>query len=325
MSLTLSIFKVSEMKLAEIEFIRACLPESRTLFHYYKDRYAVMLLQWAGIDTIAGIKRSRYAPLLSRPPVREAVKLCGDGRWVPGRVREPWEESYAFRLTLGQWPMTEKVGAWQQTSRRQHNLVLQINFSGMHNSVFRTVFGDADWIFGTQAHPVSNRETTLSWVRLEIDLDASEALIEEIQNDWLRSAYSERRYHPHFVVTDENGRIAESMIRRRRVIPFDRYRSYVEQTLHPYRRLWDELTLSAALWFLRDELGIRRIFYHTVESGRFYKSMEKSHPPRSLYSTLPERFCFERTDEMPGFLHNLRHLRRQRKNGAPQLFFLKLG
>ena len=61
--------------------------------------------------------------------------------------------------------------------------------------------------------------------------------------------------------------------------------------------------LAAAISFLRRELAVERIFYHTYESEFHMKDFDDCwHPPRSLYSRLPRRFCFERTEEAPDFV-----------------------
>ena len=60
--------------------------------------------------------------------------------------------------------------------------------------------------------------------------------------------------------------------------------------------------LAATIWFLREEIGISRIYYHTHEYGAQLKRIRWGLPPRSLYTSLPRRFCFERTEEAPEFL-----------------------
>jgi hypothetical protein len=71
--------------------------------------------------------------------------------------------------------------------------------------------------------------------------------------------------------------------------------------------LWDEAMLAAAVWFCRSQLGVRRIYYHTFEGSNLLKRMHGCPPPRSLYTTLPRRFCFERTDQPPQMLCHCRH------------------
>ena len=70
--------------------------------------------------------------------------------------------------------------------------------------------------------------------------------------------------------------------------------------------------LCATLWFLFEELGIRRVFYHRHETGARMKAITHSLPPRSLYTDLPEQFGFRLTHNGPGFIRdgmNRRQLR----------------
>ncbi|MBI1904855.1 MAG: hypothetical protein HYS20_01240 [Rhodocyclales bacterium] len=79
----------------------------------------------------------------------------------------------------------------------------------------------------------------------------------------------------------------------------------------PHRALWDEAMLSAALFFIREQLGIARVWMHTPESGLLLKRIRHGAPPRSIYSTLPRRFCFEPTRELPAFLRRNKSISRQ--------------
>ena len=62
--------------------------------------------------------------------------------------------------------------------------------------------------------------------------------------------------------------------------------------------------LAAAVWFLRSELGLKRIFYYTFDTGNELKRLACDKPPRSLYTDLPRRFCFRRTHNGPLFLRD---------------------
>ena len=49
--------------------------------------------------------------------------------------------------------------------------------------------------FDDPFHPVaSGGELTLAWSRIDLDLDRGEALVEEIQSDWVRDAQSQSRW-----------------------------------------------------------------------------------------------------------------------------------
>ena len=101
--------------------------------------------------------------------------------------------------------------------------------------------------------------------------------------------------------------------------------NYVRKTLAPYFRLWDEAALTAAINFVVDELGIRRIYYHSFETGNVLKKIRYSQPPRSLYTDLPRKFCFRLTDEVPEMLAGSRVVKRKLKRvKQPRWYRLEL-
>ena len=77
---------------------------------------------------------------------------------------------------------------------------------------------------------------------------------------------------------------------------------YWEKRLKLSREVWDEAMVCAAVKFIVGELGLRKIYFHTPESGRLYKKIRYSAPPRSVYTDLPRKFCFRQVDESPSFL-----------------------
>ena len=62
--------------------------------------------------------------------------------------------------------------------------------------------------------------------------------------------------------------------------------------------------MTATLWFLLEELGIKTIFFHTYESGVRLKQIKHGAPPRSIYTDLPRTFCFRTTHNGPAFLRD---------------------
>jgi hypothetical protein len=134
----------------------------------------------------------------------------------------------------------------------------------------------------------------MAWARLDIDLDNGEALIEEIQTDWLREAR---------VCYERLRSLGKSYWRRWMRAP-ENFSEYYETCLARHAAHWDEATLAATLFFLREELGLPDIWMHTPQSGLRLKEMNAKYaaPPVSLYSDLPRRFCFHATDSLPGFL-----------------------
>ena len=58
--------------------------------------------------------------------------------------------------------------------------------------------------------------------------------------------------------------------------------------------------LTATLDFVHRELGINKVFYHSFDTGVRLKGIESGWgPPRSIYTDLPRRFCFELGEERP--------------------------
>ncbi len=286
------------MKRAELKEILQCLPKYKKRFYYFRDRYALLLLKLAieNTTTKKGLRSTRFSKLLDKDVVRAAIKQCRDSVYTSEDFDAYWPVHYeCYYLTLGVWG-SQKSSDWHQTSRTGYNLVLQMNFSSKHDEPYRKLVDPEDnrpFEFG--GHPVNKGSLhTLAWARIDIDLNAGEALIEEIQNDWIREALWERRYAARRADAYSswwNDDSRDQWIMR-----------YVDAVLKNHEKMWDEAMLSATLWFLREEIGIRKIYYHTHTSGAVLKKISGSLPPQSLYSRLPKRFCFKRTDEVPGLL-----------------------
>jgi hypothetical protein len=99
----------------------------------------------------------------------------------------------------------------------------------------------------------------------------------------------------------------------------------MDNSLADYYCLWDEAALSAAIKFIIDELGIGQIYYHTFDTGNVLKGMWNSHPPRSLYTDLPRKFCFDLTDEAPRMLNTSTAAKRKlRKTPEPRWYRLNM-
>lgn len=304
------------MELSEIQWLRAALPAGRTLYRYYKDRYSLQLLRYAVPQStpLARLRSSPVAGLLQKPRVSDVLASC-DGRLSPAQLLladgDPAAECYT--LSLGTW-------RGSQMSRRGANLVLRLDFARSHDRPFlRLVKPDPGHDpFNYNSHPVTRGDTatrryTLAWVRLDIDLDNGEALIEEIQSDWVRRAQwalqLARRVKPEVLHRRYGIAATEQSLQQ-----------YCEQILAGHAAMWDEAMLSATLFFLREELGMERIYFHTPQSGKLLKNICASAPPRSIYTDLPRRFCFRGTDAVPGFLaRDSRVSRLRRRNPALRL------
>ena len=270
------------MDVAEINAIDAGVPQFRRTFHYFKDRFALMLLSYVVGKgrAIRLLKQTRFAGLLQKPVVKRVCAGLGGGRLTPHALASVWpDDAEAFALSIGAWGEDGPWEPWLQTSRPGHNLVLHLDLTGSDCARCREAFDVQvkDWDVDS-LHPWTKGAFTLAWARLDIDTSTGEALIEEVQSD-----------------------MASSL----RCVGWPLY-----------GRLWDEAMLTAAIRFLRDDVGVHRIYYHTFEGGLRFKrfdTMWRCAPPRSLYTDLPRRFCFGLTDQPPKFLRHCRN-RRVRKS-----------
>ncbi len=299
-----------------LDEVIGCLPKDRTLFRYARGDYALMLLSRAVGDgvRVGDIRQSTYGRLLNKPNVQKILANTGNGvvstsvfeyAYVKGRQD--------FLLTLGCW--NENHRDYNQTSRHSGNLVLRLNFNASHDREFTRVVGPSGRNdFGYWRHPVMKPgdrryfRHTMAWVRMDVDFESDEVLIEEVQTDWLRDA---GRYLRNLEWYAKNNRdCLTKLVVRGKV---DAAVNYVRKTLAPYFAMWDEAALTAAINFVVDELGIGRIYYHTFETGNVLKKIHYGHPPRSLYTDLPRKFCFKLTDEVPGMLAKSKIVKRKLK------------
>lgn len=292
------------MELTQLEEIFSCLKGERTLFRYARDAYALQLLRdyiGAGMK-LADLRQSPYANLLHKHLLKSVLALAGKGVLKPQHLDwiEAEQAALNFVLTLDQWG-TERNSQrhYHQLSRTGYQLVLQLNFANDHQQQYRQWIKPVDCAeFSYWSHPVvkTGRYETLAWVRIDLDFAANQALIEEVQSDWIRRVKSDylQHYHPQL-------------------------NEYREQVLKPYAQIWDEAALTAAIRLIRHDLGIKEIFYNSFETGNLMKGISDNLPPRSMYSDLPQKFAFKLTDEIPKFLQDLRHTQqvlRKQKQGA---------
>ena len=299
------------MDYATVNEVIDCTAKERDIFHYYKDRYAALLLaKIAGEGTsVRALKASAFGKLLEKPGVKEFVATVGNGEINQDGCENLWSYPLqTFVLTQSYWG--GRRPAWQQTSRKGYNLVLQLNFCNKHERQFEQLIKPKlDHVFNYRGHPVLERNdqgkfrNTLAWARIDLDFDCEQALIEEIQTDWVRKAkraLASKRARPLY---DADAKPEE-------------IRKYVLDVLSEYAIIWAEAMLIAAIRYIVDEIGIRKIFYHTSEAGAIIKRVGVTKPPRSLYSELPRKFCFKKTQEQPEFLLRERaYCKLMRKHG----------
>lgn len=304
-----------------LDEVIACLPQGRTLFHYYRDRYALYLLerkyQQGQLHTLADLKQSPFKSWLNRPLLKQWQASQGRADAPLGSLfYQASEQPHdTYLLSIGQWG-NPKATRWQQTSRPGHNLVLHLNLPLQHQRWLTELGIDNILKLQRYSHPRDKQRITLAWARIDLDLDSNQALIEEVQSDWVRDMpwlFRRARYHL------QNGR--PQITWRNTALDCRRLLTY-EAQLQPLEQTWSEAMLTAALWFLQEEIGIKEVFYHSWQTGIAVKRMSQtSAPPRSLYSELPERFCFTLQPEGPCFLENHFRSKQVKKLQAPWAWY----
>ena len=296
-----------------VKEIQDCLCGERTLFHYYQDQYAIYLLSrlvdWEKRIAIRHLRCGRLARLLDRPLIKDLLSKCGDG-FVNKKVLEGcWHDSFeSYVLTLGDWGCYSDW-SWDQISRPGKNLVLQLNVSGKWAVQFQRIMKMPPNQFFDSGHPLSDTRTmTLAWARLDIDFETDEALIEEIQSDSIRDV---ARLHRRACLVLSKGKKTFTYDG----IEFDAqvFIDVAEPFLVRFNKNWQEAMLTAAISFIFDELGISNIYYHSFETGNKMKNVRWSHPPRSLYTDLPQKFCFDSKAQAPEFLWRDKRVKRKLK------------
>lgn len=302
------------MELQEVKEILACLSGERTKFYYFRDRYALMLLKdYIGNKSmlINDLRKSPYANLLNKAPVKKALAMAGNGKITANQLEMIWDEKpLSFVTTLAQWGDGKKYWHDNQMTRQGYHLVLQLNMANDHTQALQRLLRPDDvHTFNWGDHPTleSGQRGTLAWVRLDMDFETGEVMIEEIQCDWIRTVCSavkdKDEYHGEYTQKE--------------------LETYANKVLAPYTKVWEEAMLAATIDFIRHELGINNIYYHSFEVGALLKHIRYSKPPRSLYTKLPKQFGFQKTPQGPEFLMREKRVRRlQKKVENPYWFTL---
>lgn len=265
-------------------------------FSYHRDEYALLLLAWAHTHPVrvAQLKRGPFARLLKKPATRSVLAAAAGGWLTAEDLLGASGRGQRYVLTLGRWGDPEDDPSDGQMTRRGENLVVQLNFPDWHDAEYRRLL-DPDGVhpFATCSHPVSRGRNTLAWARIDLDFEHGHALVEEIQTDWVREVLDV--YQDAKSTSEATVEYCSLTMHRAAVI------EYAETVLRPHVRLWAEATLCATLWLLLERLGIRQVWFHTFDGSRL--KGEDCDPPRSIYTDLPRKFCFQQTREAPGFLH----------------------
>ncbi|PID65093.1 MAG: hypothetical protein CR977_02370, partial [Gammaproteobacteria bacterium] len=242
------------MNKQHIDEVLACLENERRVVAYFKDRYAVdMLKRFVGAGkTVSAVKQSRFAGLLNKPWIKAQLATLGNPVLSAELLNYWWrDEVFYFDLTLDKWG--GQCRSWQQTTRSGYNLVLQLNFTQSHNRDYKRLpdnYGLSCW----PGHPTytGNKRYTMAWARIDLSEDLSDALIEEIQTDWLRDAkYSLRRAKRPLL----QGKVLSAQTKQKN----HHFECYFTRHIKPVMAIWDEAVLNTALNFLFDSVGVKNV------------------------------------------------------------------
>ncbi len=295
------------MRQKELDEVLDCFENERTLFYYFKGRYCLSLLDWYMTKikkqslSIGQLNKGDLKSFICKPVIKDIIKNCGDGFLTKERMQAFWPSDFlTFTLTLDRWGEGDR--GYDQTSRNQQNLVLQVNFNNKHTTEYQRLLKPDDHYgpFEYWCHPVrQDAKKTMSWIRIDFDFSTNEALIEEIQSDWIKQA------------SGGLVRVKKRLSQQKALKPGDivygihceykDFEYYVDKVLKPYQKLWAEASMLAAIQFIRDELGISTIYYHSFSTGHKLKKVYGL-PPKSMYKQLPKQFGFKLTKEAPEFL-----------------------
>lgn len=300
----------------EIELLKEvieCLSEGRKLVHYHKDKYALYLLEKycysiAGDKPqvkISDIKKSCFGRLLKRELLKPLIAKSGNGKISIAEINQVLIRDYqSYVITLSKWGSKADY-PWEQTSLPGTNLVMQLNLTNQHDQHLLRLKIDSE-IFKTRLHPIHQYKSSLAWARIDLDFDTGEALIEEVQTDWIRRATTHQQWAKKAIL---GGRKYYRVYGQK--YPAIEMLDYTEKLLKKHKKNWQEVTLFYAIQLIQQDIGIHNIFYHSFDTGAALKNIRDFLPPKSLYTDLPKQFCFETVKKGPEFV--LKHKKVQGK------------
>ncbi|MEM9819770.1 MAG: hypothetical protein AAF985_01805 [Bacteroidota bacterium] len=317
------------MNSQELQYLLSFYQQETLPFHYFKDRYAFQLLAYQLPEkgnTVSEVKQSPWAFLLDKPRLKKQTASLPGQRIRPDDLRSYLpEDVFYFDMTFGSWGAYKRHrnDTWFQTSRPGFNLVLQLNFGALHDTQYHQLIQPKtkEHPFRWICHPVAeNNKLTMAWARLDVDLENGTVLIEEIQNDWFRNVKQVHRSLSNLVKRRPKV-VQQHYLFKRANCTAKQFFQYSKSLAQNHERIWEEATLSACLHFIREELGIREIYYHSFAGGTLLKYCT---PPRSLYRTLPRKFGFQKTQEAPLFIRRCRYLKKKLRANTIDWYCLRL-
>ncbi|WP_170772699.1 hypothetical protein [Ruegeria lacuscaerulensis] len=317
------------MKRQDISMIRQILPQEMP-FPYFPDRQSPWLLcqSMQAEMPISDLKQSELSRFLMRPLVQPIVASCG-GVLRRHDVMAVAHADRAMRLgALG--PATTRglevvyqsdwldfclsfdIWSGEQTTRKAHNLVVQLGFPSEHAALLWQFEQRAEvGAYQSSLHPVRRHgRPTLAWCRLDLDLQSGHCLIEEIQSDWLRFVGRARRRLQHRAPRSRALRLTSD---------------YEQSLQQRYAKIWADVMMLSVLMLLRDEFAVRDVWMHQPEPGAKLKGITWGRlPPRSIYTRLPRAFGFQQTREMPPMLGSKHRSTARRAVKEDQSIFWRL-
>ena len=288
-----------------------CLTEGRKLVQYSDEAYAFYLLdkycQNNPAATVSQIKQTGFGKLLERPEIKSVTANAGKGQLSAEMFRHHYTlNPKEFVITLSSWGSNDGYD-WHQTSRPGANLVLQLNLTNQHDQVLRDLKINGEE-FKFYSHPIHDSKSSLSWARIDFDFDTGEALIEELQSDWIRKA---ARHYQWARNAQLQGNATYEYYGE--VFNVIEMLQYTGELLAKYQKCWMEITLFYTIELIKEEIGIGNIFYHSYETGALLKNINGRLPPRSLYTQLPKKFCFKPCNAGPSFIMKDKKAKRRLK------------
>ncbi|MEM7569497.1 MAG: hypothetical protein AAF337_06860 [Pseudomonadota bacterium] len=263
-------------------------------FDYAKDDFALHILarQVGNGRTARQIKASPVAGLLAK--AQHAVRGNGVLDQTDCAQALARSESQIFPMTTRAWgnnPGPKYDRFYYQTARQGFNLVLQLGLPEPFWRDFRALCKpnmrdpyNSDW------HPArKSGPPTLAWARIDLDWTTKEALIEELQSDWVTLGEDDRRdeWVSQYAFDGQEERVL----------------TYLRHVLPSVETLWSEALLWLSIHILTRHLRLQRIFLYDHDTGNKTKAYPGgSVGPRSLYEKLPKRFGFLKEAGTPAFL-----------------------
>lgn len=317
------------MKKELVDEIIECLGGERRLFYFYPGCYWVhTLAKFMQLHAQDSIRCSELNTVCGTDVRHKAVFKNNLKYFSNGHIKETDlacfapQQTQAFQLSLASWGNSER--GWDQTSRNQSNLVLQVNFPSSHVKKYEALVKSECLDYGpfeSLCHPIHQKgRKTMAWVRMDVDFDTDTVLIEEIQNDWIRKAL--KAWRSVEKRRSKNPTLKPSLVNSDIGASYEDFGRYIKNELVHYEKNWAEVAMTAAIQFIRSELGISNIYYHSFDTGIKLKQVF-GEPPVSLYTKLPKSFGFRPTQAAPAFLLRDKNSRRYLKAiGRTEWFYL---